>query len=52
LSDEFEKEFLPTERLEGSLAATAIAVLNGAHIVRTHDVMETKRFLAVFDTIR
>jgi dihydropteroate synthase len=28
----------PEDRLNGSLAATAIAVYNGAHIVRTHDV--------------
>ncbi|WP_397470792.1 dihydropteroate synthase [Pyrofollis japonicus] len=31
----------PEERLWGSLAATAIAVYNGAHIVRTHDPLET-----------
>ncbi len=31
----------PAERLPGSLSATAIAVFNGAHIVRTHDVKET-----------
>ncbi|WP_461866870.1 dihydropteroate synthase [Thermococcus sp.] len=29
------------ERLAGSLAATAVAVFNGAHIIRTHDVRET-----------
>jgi len=28
----------PAERLTGSIAATAIAVYNGAHVVRTHDV--------------
>ena len=28
----------PELRLNGSLAATAIAVFNGAHIVRTHDI--------------
>lgn len=28
----------PEERLNGTLSATAIAVFNGAHIVRTHDV--------------
>jgi dihydropteroate synthase len=28
----------PEERYQGTLAATAIAVFNGAHIVRTHDV--------------
>ncbi|HWR25099.1 MAG TPA: dihydropteroate synthase [Methanosarcina sp.] len=31
----------PTGRLYGSLAAAAIAVYNGAHIIRTHDVPET-----------
>ncbi|EEB74169.1 dihydropteroate synthase [Thermococcus sp. AM4] len=31
----------PEERLAGSLSATAIAVLKGARIVRTHDVKET-----------
>ncbi|MGV9197580.1 MAG: dihydropteroate synthase [Promethearchaeia archaeon] len=28
----------PKDRLNGTLSATAIAVFNGAHIVRTHDV--------------
>jgi len=28
----------PEKRLNGSLSATAIAIFNGAHIVRTHDV--------------
>ncbi|MEM2208539.1 MAG: dihydropteroate synthase [Sulfolobales archaeon] len=32
----------PEERLYGSLALTAIAVLNGANMVRTHDVLPTK----------
>jgi dihydropteroate synthase len=31
----------PEERLVGSLAVTAIAVSNGAQLVRTHDVRET-----------
>ncbi len=31
----------PAERLAGSLSATGIAVFNGAHIIRTHDVRET-----------
>lgn len=36
----------PAKRLAGTLAATAIAVYNGAHVVRTHDValsLETVR---------
>lgn len=42
----------PTKRLEASLAETAIAVLNGAKIVRTHDVLQTKKFLAVLDKLK
>jgi len=41
-----------TERLEASLAETAVAVLNGASIVRTHDVLPTVKFLAVLDAIK
>ncbi len=33
------------ERLEGSLACAAAAVLNGASIIRAHDVKETRRVL-------
>ncbi len=42
----------PEDRVVGSLAATSIAVLNGANIIRTHDVKETVEFLTVLDTIR
>ena len=41
-----------TERLEASLAETAVAVLHGASIVRTHDVLPTVKFLAVLDAIK
>jgi dihydropteroate synthase len=41
-----------TERLEASLAETAVAVLNGASIVKTHDVIPTVKFLAVLDAIK
>jgi len=30
----------PEKRLNGTLAATAIAIYNGAHIIRTHDVTQ------------
>ncbi len=43
---------VPKERLYGTLGATAIAVLNGAHIVRVHDVKQTREFLTMIDTIR
>lgn len=43
---------LPTEeRLEGSLGALAVAVINGANMVRVHDVKESKRTVALVDAI-
>ena len=39
------------DRLEGSLAATAISIANGASIVRVHDVKENKRVAMVVDSI-
>jgi len=45
-------DYPPKDRLFGTLGATAVAVFNGANIVRTHDVKETKEFLTLIDTIR
>lgn len=42
----------PKERLIGSLAATAIAVYNGAHLIRTHDVRETLQVVKIAESIR
>lgn len=42
----------PEDRLWGSLAATAIAVMNGAHIIRTHDVKETLDVVKISEYIR
>lgn len=39
------------ERLEGSLAALAVSIMNGANIVRVHDVKESKRVAGLLDTI-
>jgi dihydropteroate synthase len=39
------------ERLEGSLAALAVAVMNGAHIVRVHELKESKRVVSLVDAI-
>jgi len=39
------------ERLEGSLAAACIAVMNGADIVRVHDVLETRRVVDLVDAV-
>ena len=38
-------------RLPGTLAATAIAVVNGADIVRVHDVAECKQAVTIADAI-
>jgi len=42
----------PAERLYGSLAATAIAVYNGAHVIRTHDPAETLDAVKIASYIR
>jgi dihydropteroate synthase len=39
-------------RLEGTLSSIAIGVLNGAHIIRSHDVLQAKKAIAVADAIR
>ncbi len=41
----------PTERVEGTAAAVTACVLNGAHIVRVHDVQVMRRVVAVADAI-
>jgi len=40
------------ERLEGTLASTVIGIMNGAHIVRCHDVLQAKRAITIADAIR
>jgi dihydropteroate synthase len=42
----------PQDRLAGSLAATAAAVLGGAALIRTHDVRETVDAVRVAERIR
>jgi len=46
-----ENPLPPSERLEGTIASNVIAVLNGAQIVRVHDVAAHKRALAIVDAI-
>ena len=41
----------PEERLEGSIASAIVAILNGANIIRCHDVLATKRAATVADAI-
>lgn len=42
----------PKDRLEGTLSSISIGILNGAHIIRSHDVLQTKRAIAIADAIR
>jgi len=42
----------PFQRLEGSLAATAIAVYLGAHVVRTHDIAASRETVALARAVR
>ena len=41
-----------SERIEGSMAAAAIGIFNGANIVRVHDVRETVRVARIADAIK
>src|SRR6185437_10777138 len=51
LKEELNLETAPGERMEASLAETAISVQQGINIVRTHDIMQTKKFLAVLEKL-
>ena len=42
----------PAERIEGTAAAVTAAILNGASIIRVHDVGAMKRVAAMADAIR
>lgn len=42
----------PADRLPGSLAATAIAVVNGAAVIRTHDVAATVQAVRLAEKLR
>ena len=43
----------PEKRLNGTLSATAIAVFNGAHIIRTHDVnKQLSEIIQIAESIR
>lgn len=41
-----------TERLEGTAAAVAVCIMNGANIVRVHDVKEMVKVVKVVDVIK
>ena len=42
----------PADRLMGTLAVTAIAVYNGIHIIRTHDVGGTRDVIRISEALR
>jgi len=42
----------PDDRLEGTAATVSIGIMNGARIVRVHDVKEIKRVVTVVEKIR
>jgi dihydropteroate synthase len=42
----------PDERLTGSLVAASAAIMNGANIIRAHDVLETVKMARMADAIR
>lgn len=41
-----------TRRLEGTLALTAVAIQNGASIIRVHDVKENQHVITMCDAVR
>jgi len=47
-----ERGETPGERLSGSIAAGVAAVLNGAHILRVHDVKEAAQACAIADALK
>jgi dihydropteroate synthase len=42
----------PDDRLIGSIVATAVAVMNGASVIRTHDVREAKMAIRMGEALR
>jgi dihydropteroate synthase len=42
----------PTERIEGTAAAVAVSIINGANIIRVHDVKEMGKVAKIADAIK
>lgn len=42
---------IPAERIEGNAAAITASIMNGSHIVRVHDVVGTRKIVAMTDAI-
>ncbi len=41
----------PDERMEGTAATVAAAILNGCHVIRVHDVAAMKKVASVTDAV-
>jgi dihydropteroate synthase len=41
-----------TERLEGTAGAVAVSIMNGANIIRVHDIKEMKRVAKIVDALK
>lgn len=51
----FMDKIYPTpmnERLEGTIAANSVGIVNGANIIRVHDVLENKRASRIADKLK
>jgi len=40
------------ERLDGTIAANTVGIINGANIIRVHDVAANKRAVRITDSLR
>lgn len=52
LADENGEPVPVTERLHGTMASVAVAVLKGAHVVRVHDVRASRESIRVAEALR
>ena len=42
----------PKDRLEGTIASACYAVINGANIIRVHDVGQCRKAIEIIDEIK
>ena len=49
--DKFKSNISPNQRLSGSLSLQNIAFLNGAQIIRTHDIFEVQQSFACLEEV-
>ncbi len=52
MTDASEKSATPEERLAGTIAANTAAVMNGAHILRVHDVRAAREAAQIADAVK